>query len=854
MLKKFIRFISALAGIGFTCLALGLLAAALVIYHYSQELPDYAQLAHYDPDTVTRLYAQDGKLLAEYAVEKRIYVPLSSVPKRVIQAFISAEDKTFYTNAGIDFYGIARALRQDWRNLTSRNRSLAGGSTITQQVVKNFLLTNEQSLPRKIKEAILAFRITKVYSKDRILELYLNEIYLGKGSYGVAAASLNYFDKSLDELTIEEAALLAAMPKAPAEFNPARFYDKAKGRRDAIINAMMDQGYITADEARAAIAKPIVLRARDKTEMASADFFAEEVRRELATKYGDDTLYKGGLFVKTTLDPRLQHYADEALRYALTQYDHRKGFRGPVTHFADTANWRDQLAALIAKNRVPLFDSQQLAMVEETNSERTVLGFVDGKRGTIDKTSVAWVAHKGLSVGDVVIAEPSTEEEPKEKPKRHKGKEAAKPVEKKKDVYALTQIPLVNGAMIALDPHTGRVLAMSGGYSYGGTEFNRATQAKRQPGSSFKPFVYLTAMENGFTPSSIVLDAPVELSQGNGMPVWRPNNYSDEGFLGPATLRVGLEKSRNAMTVRLSQALGIDKIIEVAKRFGIYDKLPEEYSIVLGAQETTLIRLANAYCMIDNGGKKVSPSLIERIDDKYGKTIFRRDTRDCKGCDVASLPSTIPDMPPLPADNRAQIVDPRVAYQMVSMLEGVVQFGTGSRARILGRPIAGKTGTTNESKDTWFIGFSPNLVAGIYVGYDQPQSLGKRETGASVALPGFIYFMQKALDGVPSTPFRIPPGIDFIKVDAKTGQPPLPGDSDPVIMEAFKDGEGPDTGNTTPPPEGYQGIDPAYEFPSENPAPPGAQPVFAAPVPPQPQTYQPAPATPPDNQGTGGLY
>lgn len=842
MKNPFIRLIVNAIALLFTCSALGLMLFGIVLYHYSSDLPDYSDLAHYDPATVTRLYAGDGKLLAEYAVEKRIFVPLSAVPKRVTQAFVAAEDKDFYTNTGIDIRGIIRAGLNNWRSFRSNGHSVAGGSTITQQVVKNFLLTPEKSISRKIKEAILAYRITKIYSKDRILELYLNEIYLGKGSYGVAAAAINYFNKSLDELTVEEAAMLAALPKEPAHIDPALHYNIAKDRRDYVINRMMDDGYISAADARSAIAMPITLRVRDRTETANADFFAEEVRRELAAKYGADAVYKGGLFVKTTLDPVLQEYSDTALRFALTEYDRRKGYRGPIAHIDVTGDWKKALAQLEEKKRWPLFDSERLALVLESN--RNAIGFADGKRGILDKASMSWAQHKGLAAGDVIIAATA-------------GKE-----------YALHQIPEVNGGMIVMDPHTGRVLAMSGGYAYGGTEFNRATQARRQPGSAFKPFVYLTAMENGFTPATIVDDAPVELPQGGGLPIWKPANYSAE-YLGPAPLRMGLEKSRNAMTVRLATMLGLDKIIEVALRFGIYDKLPEQFSLVLGAQETTLIRLANAYSIIDNGGKKISPWLIERIDDKDGKTIFRRDSRPCPGCQIPAGTTATPATPPIPADDRIQIVDPRVDYQVISMLEGVVQRGTGIRAAKLGKPLAGKTGTTNDSRDTWFMGFSPDLVAGIYVGYDQPRTLGKKETGATVALPGFIHFMTDALADKPSVPFRVPPGINFIRIDAKTGQLPLPGSTDKEIMEAFKDGEGPQA----PAPLDaygqpiYQGAAPQYNFPAENPAPvpevPGAMPAMP-PMQPgqgwqpaQPPQGSPLPASghvPGTDEGTGGLY
>jgi penicillin-binding protein 1A len=835
------RVLAGIAGLFLTCLALGMVAGALVLYHFSHDLPNYSDLANYNPNIVTRLYAADGKLLAEYSVEKRVFVPLNAVPKRVTEAFVSAEDKDFYTNNGVDLHGIARALRQNIHNALSNSHSLSGGSTITQQVVKNFLLTPEKSITRKIKEAILAFRITQVYSKDRILELYLNEIYLGRGSYGVAAAAINYFNKSLDELSLEEAAFLAAMPQAPARSDPLQHYERAKERRDYVINRMLEDHYISVEEARAAIANPIVTHVRDTTDMAHADFFAEEVRRELAAKYGTDALYKGGLFVKTTLDPELQKYADEGLRYALTEYDRRKGYRGPVAHIDSSGEWVKKLAELAAKKRWPLFDGEQLGLVLDGGSKKVSIGFDDGKKGTLDKASIAWGEHKGFAQGDVIIVAPA----------------------ETKDQYALHQIPLVNGAMIVMDPHTGKVLAMSGGYAYGGTEFNRATQAKRQPGSAFKPFVYLTAMDNNFTPATIVVDEPVELSQGTGMPVWRPGNYHGD-FLGPVTLRTGLEKSRNAMTVKLAQALGIDKIIEMAQRFGIYDQPAKQFSIVLGAQETTLMRLANAYAILDNGGKKVSPWLIERIDDRNGRTILRRDNRDCTGCKFDNATAKVSLAVPLPADNRPQVVDPRSDYQVVSMLEGVVQRGTGARARIIGKPIAGKTGTTNDSRDTWFMGFSPDLVAGIYVGYDQPQTLGKKETGASVALPGFIKFMQKALKDKPSTPFRIPPGIEFVKIDGKTGQPPLPGDPNPVIMEAFKEGQAPGSQLPTDPALAtWQGSAPLYNPPTEE-TPPALAPGEPVPAPNPKAYYEEDPQYLPParyrngehnlDQGTGGLY
>lgn len=752
-----------------TLAMIGGVAVFAVIQHYSADLPSIEKLSNYEPATATRLYAGNGKLLVEYATQKRIFVPMEAMPKRLIQAFLSAEDKNFYEHPGVDFIGVVRAVFINLSNMGSDAR-LVGASTITQQVVKNFLLTNEQSFERKIKEALLAFRISKVLPKETVLELYLNDIYLGFGSYGVAAASLNYFNKSLDELTLEEAAFLAALPKAPANYNPHRHYERAKSRRDWVIERMQEDGYITAEEADKAIAEPILTRDQDATEFAVAAFFAEEVRRTLVDMYGSDVLYEGGLTVHTTVDPALQKYARDALRLALVQYDRRRGFRGPVRK-VDMESWLEQLRAFADLRSVPLMDDERLGVVLRMTEGEARVGFVNGLDGALPFGNMKWAKSTAktpddvLDTGDVIIV--------------------GKPAKGGEDEYELRQVPAVNGAMVAMDPHTGRVLAMVGGYSYENTEFNRATQAQRQPGSAFKPFVYLAALESGFTPSTIVLDAPISLSQGPGLPLWQPKNYGSD-FIGPATLRKGLETSRNVMTVRLALQIGIQRILDVAYRFGIYDKLPPEFSIVLGARETTLLRLVNAYNMVVNGGKKVQPALIERIQNRLGKTIYRRDNRDCKDCVAGDAGDYVSPVPPIPADNREQVVDPRVAYQLVSMMEGVVQRGTATRARVLNRPLAGKTGTTNDSRDAWFIGYTPDLVAGVYVGFDNPRTLGKRETGGVVALPAFIDFMQNALEGKPSVPFRIPDGIRLIKLDRNTGQLPGPGTQPKdIILEAF---------------------------------------------------------------------
>lgn len=791
--SRFWKVFRWLVGTAFMAGITGIIAIAVVFRHYSAALPSTDQLKNYDPAVVTRLYASDGRLMAEYAKEKRFFLPLSAIPVNVQQAFISAEDQNFYTHQGVDLWATLRAVRNNLLRLGEKH-SMAGGSTITQQVVKNFLLTNEKSLERKIREAILAYRISNTYSKEKILELYLNQIYLGQGTYGVAAAANHYFGRSLDELTTEEAAMLAAMPKAPAYFDPAKNYNRALDRRNYVIKRMREDGYIDKAEAKRAAATSIITRLRDKDSVAQADFFAEEVRRNLKAMYGDNVLYQSGLFVKTTLNPNYQIYADRALRAALLMYDQRHGYRGPVTTLKNDGNsWQAGLERVRQEKAVPLFDAQQLAVVLAVNAKEAHIGIMNGERGVIAFADMSWARHKfvtgGLGpevtaanqiveVGDVILVEP---------------------VESGKIAYKLLQIPEVNGALVVMDPHTGKVLAMSGGYSYGGSEFNRATQARRQPGSAFKPFVYMTALENGFSPNSIVVDGPVELPQGPGLPMWRPKNFEND-YLGPMPFRIGLEKSRNLMTVRIAQMVGIHRIMRVAKRMGIYsdgDHVAENYSMVLGSYETTLLKLVNAYSMIANGGRRVSPWMIERIDDRNGTTIFRRDTRVCESCLAtgsgvveAGKKMSGDSVAPTLTDERERVIDPRVAYQITSLMEGAVNRGTGFEARKLGRSIAGKTGTTNESRDTWFVGFTPDIVVGTYIGFDTPRSLGGKETGGRVAIQGFVKFMQQAGDSIPNRAFKAPPGIREIPIDRFTGQPLYLGDapSKSVITEAFLTG------------------------------------------------------------------
>ncbi len=775
-------------------ISLGLLAAVVVIAavsfilgQASQDLPDYKQLKDYEPPVITRVHAGDGRLLAEFAQEKRVFVPIDEIPELLKHAFISAEDKNFYSHPGVDYIAIARAALMNFKNI-GRGRRLVGASTITQQVAKNFLLTNEVSYQRKIKEAILAYRMEKVLSKDRLLELYLNQIFLGNRSYGVAAASLNYFSKSLDELDISEVAYLATLPKAPNNYHPVKNHDKALTRRNWVIDRMMEDGYITSSQAELAKAKPLEMKERNKDHIVNAPYFAEEVRRDLMERYGENILYDGGLSVRTSVDPDLQRLAMKSLQDGLIAYDQRHGWRGPVKHLDALTNWAAALEDV--KRPEGMLETWSLAVVLANNTNRTTIGLPNGKEAKILPDDMSWADQKP-KVGDVI------------------------PVAKKKEgdndkLYKLVQIPLIQGAIIALDPHTGRVLAMQGGWKFDKSEFNRATQAWRQPGSAFKPFVYLTALEYGFTPATLILDAPFVIEDRPGN-FWRPENYSRE-FYGPTPLRVGIEKSRNLMTVRLADYIGMDRVVEQAKKFGIVDDMEPMLSYSLGAAETTLFRLTTAYAMLVNGGKEINPTFIDRIQDRYGRVLFQHDTRPCEGCGdlIKWQKQAVPTIP----DVRKEIADPRHVYQIVSILEGVVKRGTGRRLASLGRPLAGKTGTTNDSKDTWFIGFSPDMVVGVFVGFDEPKPLGRKETGSSVSAPIFKSFMAEALKDKPPTPFRVPPGVRMVQINAETGQRAQPGD-EKVIWEAFVAGTEPndrifvlDTGGITEMPSLSDGIVP----------------------------------------------
>jgi len=765
------KFFSALISAGLFFIAIVLIAVTVFLGQIASDLPDYKQLAKYEPPVTTRLFAADGQLLMEYAAEKRLFVPINKIPDRVKNAFIAAEDKHFYTHGGIDYTGILRAVLNNLKNL-GKGRRPAGASTITQQVAKNFLLSSEVSYVRKIKEAMLANRMNKAFTKDHILELYLNEIYLGNRAYGVAAAALNYFDKALDELNIEEAAYLAALPKGPNNYHPTRRHDAAVARRNWVISRMAEDGYITKEEAEVAKQKPLTVVSRTSGFLKDAEYYSEEVRRTISHNLGDDALYEGGLIVRTTVDPKIQSIATKAFRKGLLDYDLRHGWRGAEKNISLEGDFLTTLKnTALTKGAEP---SWQKAVVTQTQKEKADITLEDGTKGYIYLKDIAWAkpALKNkyvgptptdvstvLNKGDVIYVE--------------KGQE--------KDAYGLRQIPDVEGGMVVIDPNTGKVLALVGGFSFAKSQFNRATQAYRQTGSSFKPFVYLTALEMGYSPNDLILDAPFVLDQGVGLPKWKPVNYSKK-FYGLMTLRQGIEQSKNLMTVRLAQDIGMDKVAQMTKRVGINDHLPEYLSSSLGAAAARVLDMTAAYAIIADGGKKVTPYLIERIQDRTGKTIYKQDKYDCHDCNAEHFEN---QNPPEHPDTREQIVDPLSAYQMISILEGVAIRGTGAKLRTLNRHLAGKTGTTNENKDAWFIGFSPNLVAGVYVGYDEPVSLGRIETGASAALPIFYDFMSEALKDVPDTNFRMPQGIKLVRINPKTGKLSQPSDTT-VIIEAIK--------------------------------------------------------------------
>ena len=804
-MRFLVRFIGFLFAAGTVVFLVGVAAAAGLIWHFSKDLPDYSQLQDYEPPVMTRVHASDGALLGEYSKERRLYLPIQAVPKLVINAFLAAEDKNFYEHGGIDFTGMARAAVLFAQNYGS-NRRPQGASTITQQVAKNFLFADDErtkvSITRKIKEALLAMRLERTYSKDKILELYLNEIYLGLGAYGIAAASLVYFDKSVNELTVAEAAYLAALPKAPSSLHPVKNRDRAIERRNYVIDRLLENGWIKQADADKSRKDPLIVTNRSNAAHTFAgEYFAEEVRRDVFERYGEKKLYEGGLSVRTTLDPKLQVMARKTMAAGLVTYDEAQGWRGATSKLDISGDWGVKLADVKSLSDISPW---RMAVVLETSDQSARIGFQPGRElggavakerqtGNITLDGVRWAkAASGpargktpssvsqvLSPGDIVYADPLI----------------AKDGSVVEGQFRLRQLPEVSGAMVVMDPWTGRVLAMVGGFSFDQSQFNRATQAYRQPGSSFKPIVYSSALDNGYTPSTVVVDAPIEIDQGQGGGVWRPENYSAGHYKGPTTLRNALRFSLNTVTVRLAQDIGMPLIGEYAKRFGVYDELPNYLSYALGAGETTVMRMVTAYSMFANGGRRVKATLIDRIQDRYGHTIFKHDARECRGCDAPGGWKNQPE--PQLVDRREQVLDAMTAYQITSMMEGVVQGGTATVMREVGKPIAGKTGTTNDEKDVWFIGFSPDLVVGLYLGYDKPRSLGRSAQGGRTAAPIAKDFMKLALADKPAIPFKVPAGIKLITVDQMSGMRAGPG-SGRTVLEAFKPG--------TAPPDNYSVI------------------------------------------------
>ncbi len=727
-----------------------------ILWVYSNKLPDYKFLKMYKPAVSSKLYSGGGELVSDFSSEKRIFVPHDSIPKVVINSFLSAEDKNFFYHPGVDAKGIVRATINNVSNIIYSKR-LEGASTITQQVAKNFLLTNEVSINRKIKEAILAFRIERALSKERILELYLNQIYLGEGSYGIASASLEYFDKPISKLNYAEASLLAALPKAPSKYNPFKNADLAKHRRNLVIKNLLENSYINEEKYSELINSEIKLRKRKKKYLEDARYYVEDVRKYLVEKYGFNKIYKQGFTIKTPINLELQSIATQSLREGLEEYDKRKGWRGPILNKKITDKWNKNLK----KYKLEKTIGWDLAIVKKINKFSVEIETEKKNQGIIKYDDASWTKKeldKIFKIGDVVYVKNI-----------------------KDNLYSLKQIPKANGGIVILNPYTGRVLAMSGGFSFKLSEFNRATQAFRQPGSAFKPFVYALALENKFTPSTLVLDAPVVLDQGEDLKMWKPENYGKK-FYGLSTVRTGLEKSRNLMTVRIAQEIGIDKIANFAKSLKIYDNPEELLSISLGSAETTLLKLTSAYSSFVNGGKLVEPIFLDRIQDSEGNTIFNSEKRFCKKCkEISYLGKDVPKI----EDNFIQIFSEETAYQITSMLEGAIQRGTGRKLKDLNLDLAGKTGTTNENTDAWFVGFTSNLVIGVYVGHDEPKTLGKYETGAKTALPIFKSFIKKSVKRSEARPFKVAKNIKFLVIDQKTGRKADFG-SKTTIIEAFK--------------------------------------------------------------------
>jgi len=749
-IKYIIIFFAFLIFFGFTTL-----------WYFSAGLPDYKKLSNYQPPISSRVYSENNKLIAEYALEKRLFIPYESIPEKVINAFLSAEDKNFFNHPGIDAKGILRAVIKNLKNI-SQNKRLEGASTITQQVAKNFLLTNEVSMKRKVKEAILAFRIERAYKKERILELYLNQIYLGQGTYGIAAASLEYFDKSIKELNYSESALLAALPKAPSKYNPYKYPELAKFRRNLVLENLEENKFLSKKELEEFKMTELKLKKRKIEIVNEANSYTEEVRRTVKNIYGFEKLYSQGLSISTPLKINYQIQALKSLRKGIEDYDRRKGWRGAITNKIKNKNWKKT----ISQYKLDPTLNWEFAEITSLDNSKIQFKIINKKKelkGNLFLNNIKWTIPQNKSiidahkVGDIIF------------------------VKNKNNNWLLKQYPKVNGGIIALDPFTGDVKALVGGFNFRTSEFNRVTQAKRQPGSAFKPIVYAAALENGFAPNSIILDAPFVESQGVGLKNWKPENYGKK-FYGPTTFRKGIEYSRNLMTVRIAKVLGLEEILNLSKKLNVYDEIPELLSVSLGAAETTLINLTSAYAPFVNGGKKIEPKLISRIQDRRGKTIFKEKNRKCIGCDEFANNKII--FPRIENTND-RVISEETAYQMTSILQGAVQRGTAKKLRSLKVPLAGKTGTTNDNYDAWFIGFSSNLVIGVYIGFDNPKTLGKFETGSKAALPVFKDFVENTLFKEDFNDFKIPKNIFLTSLNYDTGNKSAPGDKNSII-EALK--------------------------------------------------------------------
>ncbi len=743
--------------IGFLSFSLlSLLVVLGILWNFSNNIPDYKFLKNYKPPVSSKVYSGNGELVADFSKEKRIFVPYKSIPQNVINAFLSAEDKNFFSHPGVDAKGVLRAIMNNIKNVMTSKR-LEGASTITQQVAKNFLLTNEVSLNRKIKEAILAFRIERALTKERILELYLNQIYLGSGTYGVAAASLEYFDKSIKDLNYQQAALLAALPKAPSKYNPYKNVELAKFRRDLVLKNLLDNSFISSEEYKNLIKKDIKLKKTKRVFLEDSQFYIEDVRKNIIEILSYEKVYNQGFNINSPINLELQKIATESLRDGLISYDKRKGWRGPLTNKNYDKDWSKDLENYNLEKSI----NWEIAIVKKISKFSAEIETKEKLKGVIEYKDISWTKKELddlFEIGDVIYVEKINDNE-----------------------FSLKQIPKINGGMVVMDPYTGRVLALSGGFSFKNSEFNRASQALRQPGSAFKPFVYALALENNYTPSSLVLDAPLVLNQGSDLKKWKPENYGKK-FYGPSTLRTGLEKSRNLMTVRIAQSLGVNKLANFSKDLGIYKNPDELLSISLGSAETTLMKLTSAYSTFLNGGKLVFPILIDRVQDSEGNTILNNEIRTCANCDQISF--TGKDYPYI-KNNYKQIFSSQTAYQITSLLEGVVKRGTGKKLRDLNLNLAGKTGTTNKNTDAWFIGFTSNLVIGVYVGMDNPQSLGKFETGSKTALPIFKNFIIKAIKKSDARPFKVANGITMMVIDPSTGQK-AKFSSKNTILEVYK--------------------------------------------------------------------